>query len=54
MKNFYKGAKILATVALAADHLYYAFTQPGPMDLVNGAVAGLIIYAIWFARERTK
>lgn len=53
-KGFHRFAKILATVLLIADNLYYANTQPGPMDTINGAIAGVVVYAIWFAVERTK
>lgn len=52
--GFHRFAKWTATILLIADNLYYANTQPGPMDTINGAVAGVVIYAIWFACERTK
>lgn len=53
-KGFHRYAKYLATILLIADNLYYATTQPGIMDPINGAVAGIVFYAIWFAEERQK
>jgi hypothetical protein len=54
METFHNITRAIATIAIMADGLYYASTQPGPMDVINGAVAGMVVYAIWFARERTK
>lgn len=53
-KGLHRAAKWLATILLIADNFYYATTQPGPMDTINGAIAGVVIYAIWFACEREK
>jgi hypothetical protein len=53
-QKFYKGAKIIATLAICSQGLYYSIVQPGPMDAINGLVGGIVIYAIWFARERTQ
>lgn len=52
--GFHRFAKILASVSLSGLFLYYSVTQPGPMDAINGAIAGLVMYAIWFAEEKKK
>ena len=54
MHKFHYFSKVAATAALAFQGIYYSVAQPGPMDLANGVVAGLAVYAIWFANERTK
>lgn len=46
--------KTLTTVALLSQNLYYCYLKPGPMDTINGAISGLVIYAIWFAKEKKK
>lgn len=43
--------KMIATLALLGQVLYYSSTQPGPMDTLNGAIMGLVIYAFWLMRE---
>jgi len=50
--DFNKFAKILASVAIFGQGMYYSTVQPGPMDLINGAIGGMVFYAIWFAVER--
>jgi hypothetical protein len=52
--GFHRYAKILASVALVSSDLYFAINQPGPMDAINGAISGMVMYAIWFAEERKK
>ena len=54
VERYWKVMRILATVGLVAQGLYYSLTQPGFMDTVNGVVAGLSLYAIWFARWKTE
>jgi len=54
VERYWKVMRILATVGLVGQGLYYSLTQPGFMDTVNGVVAGLSLYAIWFARWKTE
>lgn len=51
-ETFYKFSKILACVALFVQSMYYSITQPGPMDAINGAITGLVIYGMFMAKER--
>lgn len=44
--------KILASILIASQGLYYSLVQPGPMDLINGVILGLILYVIWFNKDR--
>lgn len=53
MKNFRLSVNVIASAAMLSQGFYYAVTQPGPMDLVNGSVLGIVLFAIWFNRERT-
>ena len=43
--------KILVSVAVASQGLYYSVTQPGPMDIANGLILGLVIYTAFFNRD---
>lgn len=54
VESYWKFMRITATVGLFLQNMHYAITQPGPMDSFNALVSALCIYAIWFARERTK
>lgn len=45
-------SRLLSTAGLVFTGLYYAVTQPGPMDVLSGAVIGITMYCVWFARER--
>lgn len=53
-KGYHRLMKQLATVAIIGQGLYYAMTQPSLMDVINGSIDGLALYAIWFACERTQ
>jgi len=53
VKKYWLIMRILSTILLIIQGLYYTVTQAGPMDTFNAIVAGVTIYAIWFARERT-
>lgn len=46
--------KTLATLAVLGQGMYYATINPGIMDSVNGGVLGLVVYAIWFSRDRAS
>lgn len=48
MENFYFTMRVLATIALIGPRLYF-----GPVGWGAGICDGIIIYAIWFNRERT-
>lgn len=39
--------RTIATGLVLTQGLYYATTQPGPMDLFNGLVGGFVLYCIW-------
>jgi hypothetical protein len=34
--------------------LFYSFTQPSIMDLFNGAIAGIVLYVIWFVNRKIE
>jgi hypothetical protein len=51
-ETYWTITRILATVALISQNVYYSIVQPGPMDTINGAITGIVVYAIWFAREK--
>lgn len=44
---WFLGTKIFASISLIVYGMYMATTNPGPMDVVNGAVTGIALYAIW-------
>jgi len=52
--TFYKFFKILATTLLLGQGLYRSTVSPGIADLYGGIVAGISMYAIWFAQEKVK
>lgn len=52
VERFWQIMRILATIGIIGQGLYYSLTQPGIMDTVNGCVGGVALYAIWFAREK--
>lgn len=54
LQKFHLVMKVVASVAVIADGLYYAITQPGPMDCVNAIVGGLAFLGIWVMHERTR
>jgi hypothetical protein len=54
LDTFHFATKVLSTILLTGLGLYYSFTQPSQMDLVNGGIIGLTFCAIWFAKERVK
>lgn len=46
--------RVLASAALISLGLYYSLTQPGPMDVISGAVIGLTLFCLWFCRDRIQ
>lgn len=46
-------SKVLAVSALIWQNFHYMQTEPF-MDVINGAITGMVIYAIFFAKERTQ
>ena len=52
--KFHKFVKVFATIAILGQGLYYAITQPGKLDTANGLIAALVVFSIWFAKDRVK
>lgn len=43
---------ILASIGIIGEGIFYAITQPSRMDIISGAVCGLILYVIWFNKDK--
>jgi len=46
--------KILASGLLCFEGIFQAYFFPGPMDVINGSIAGLVLYVIWFNKDKEK
>lgn len=46
-------SKVLAVGALVWQNFHYMQTEPF-MDVINGSITGMVVYAIFFAKERTQ
>lgn len=53
VQQYWLSMRILASVLITGQGLYFSLTNPGFTDLFNAAVTATVLYAIWFARERT-
>jgi hypothetical protein len=47
-------ARTIATTMIFIQGMYYANTQPGMMDTYNGAMAGIVVFCIWFGRNKDE
>jgi len=45
--NKVNNIRMLASAAVIMRDIYCATYFPGPMDAINGMVAGIVLYAIW-------
>lgn len=52
MEKFYTYSKVLAATLLVSRDMYFAVTQPSIQDVINGAITGVVIYALFLAKER--
>lgn len=52
LENFRLGSKILATILICVEPLYFSVVHPSFFDFISGAVTGLVIYCLWFNRDR--
>lgn len=41
--------KVILTLGILFQGLYYATTYPGEMDTFNGILGGFMIYSLWEA-----
>lgn len=47
----YSKIKIAVAALLACQGFYYAITQPGPMDCVNGILHSLVFFALFCVED---
>lgn len=50
----YNKTKIFVATLLACQGFYYAITQPGFMDCVNGVIHGLVFFALFCVEDKVK
>lgn len=48
MKKYTLVCKVIASLMLLGEGLFYSFTAPSSRDLIDGAVCGFVFYVIWF------
>lgn len=44
--------KILASGLLCGMGLFQSYYYPSKMDVIHGAISGIVLYVIWFNRDK--
>lgn len=47
LETYFKVIRVLAALGIISMGLFEATVNPGRLDIFNGAVEGLVLYALW-------
>lgn len=46
--------KILASGLLCGIGLFQSYYYPSKMDVIHGAISGIVLYVIWFNKDKNE